>query len=259
MSCNPHRDVREHIPHFHSSAVRNPGHCCNTPHLTSHPPNILCDLSSWLPEAAVLQGGGKRHWRFGAGGCIRFCQIQTSICPSREINNLLCGNCQSSMTSYFNLNIVWCHFVTLQKRLDKTFSGSQLITFWQVTCVCTCVCWSKGGVCVKEVASKRGWKQGCSLSGGKLSKNSSGENTHMPLCVLAVLWPDFSTVLHERDWCTSQRGQCAVWLSVSERLASAQQLPQCVCVHMSNTQYSRSGRQPTNMHLPNADYLTYQS
>lgn len=64
------------------------------------------------------------------------------------------------------------------------------------------------------------------FEGETLSKNSSGENTHMPLCVLAVLWFAFSAVLHDGDWCTSQKGQCVVFLSVSGRLASAPQLSQ---------------------------------
>ena len=101
---------------------------------------------------------------------------------------------------------------------------------WRVS-VGVCVKCAEGGkVCVKEVARKRGWRQGCGVLEGELSKNSSGENTHMSLCVLAVLLPGFSAVLHERDWCTSQQGQCAVWLSVSGRVACAHQLPQCVCV-----------------------------
>lgn len=58
MSCDPHRDVRELVPGSHSSAALTPGLChwYNTPRLTSHPPNLLHDLSPWLPEAAWLQG-----------------------------------------------------------------------------------------------------------------------------------------------------------------------------------------------------------
>lgn len=57
-----------------------------------------------------------------------------------------------------------------------------------------CVGGWDGGVCVcvKEVASKRRCSQGWGLSEGRLSKNS----THMPLCVVAVLWPDRSALLH---------------------------------------------------------------
>lgn len=163
MSCNPHRDVREHIPNSHSWATLTSGlcHCYNNPHLTPHPPNLHHDLS---PDFLRLHDcRGETAPRVRVQGVAEACHIQIYICPLREISNLLCGKSELCdlifQPQYCPVPV--CH---IAKRLDKTSSGSQHITFWQVTCVCRCVCCGEGEMCVKEVASKRGWRQGCGLS-----------------------------------------------------------------------------------------------
>ena len=51
----------------------------------------------------------------------------------------------------------------------------------------------------KSGKTKKGSETRERFSEEKLSKNYSGENAHMPLCVLTVLWSDVSTVIKERD------------------------------------------------------------
>lgn len=141
------------------------------------------------------------------------------------------------MTSYFNLNIVRCRFVTSHKDLIKPplEVGALHPDRWRVS---VGVCAGGVKVCVKEVPSKGSWRQGCGLSGESSVKIPLGETHTCHSVFRRFLWPDFCAALHERDWCTSQRGQCAVRLSVSGRLSSAPQLPLCVCVfvcHPNNT------------------------
>lgn len=177
------------------------------------PHHLLHDLLS--TPRGHMTAKVKQYWMSGSVRAGDVPHVHVHIRPLREINRLLCGNSQSSVTSYFSPSISPVPFCHVAKRLDKTSCGSQHITFWQVTCVCVCVLrrWQ-----VKEAEGRDVvFEEESSV------KIPLGQ-THMPLCVLAVLWPDFSAALHERDWCTSQRGQCAIRLYLSERLAGARQL-----------------------------------
>lgn len=145
--------------------------------------------------------------------------FQTYICPLRGINNLLWGNCHSSVTSYYSLNIFWCHFVTLQKDYIKLSLKEYLYSDrWRarvyVWRICVLGRWQE-----KAAEGRDGVFQE-----ERSVKIPLGEKTHMPLCAVDVLRLGFNTELHERDWCSSQPGQCAVWPSVSGWMASAHQL-----------------------------------
>lgn len=100
------------FPHF-------PGLCCcrTKPKLNSKPPP---EFFPGLLEKARRQELNSAL-NLGAGGHAGSPDLD--LCLSLVMNNYLCGNSCSSVTPYFNLNIVWCHLCQFLKRCDKTSHG----------------------------------------------------------------------------------------------------------------------------------------
>lgn len=106
-------------------------------HITfPHFPGLCCCRTK--PKHTVFPGLLEKAWwqelnssvGLGEGGRAGSPDLDLRLSPM--MNNYLCGNSCSSVTPYFNLNIVWCHLCQFLKRCDKTSCGSQDITFWQV-------------------------------------------------------------------------------------------------------------------------------